>query len=83
MTYHKDTWPKWRRGGRYLTDEELAVIYDGKRTGRKIKDVACQLQCSSRTVELHYAKLGDSRRGQKRRVIPAKRNLYVSTFVPQ
>jgi transposase len=67
VTWHQDDWPKWRRGGAHLTDEELLFIRRSKRAGYKIKDVAKALSCSSRTVELHYGKMGDWRRGRQRR----------------
>jgi hypothetical protein len=81
MTWHKDDWPKWRRGGAHLTEAELEFIRASKRAGRKIKDVACELRCSSRTVEKHYGAMGDQRRGQSRpKAPPAKRNLYVADW---
>jgi hypothetical protein len=77
MTSHKDDWPKWRRGGWHLTDDELEFIRASKRAGRKIKDVARLLRCSSRTVEKHYGAMGDWRRGRHRMTPVARRNLYV------
>jgi len=83
----KDDWQKPRNHGQHLTEEEMAAIRVGYRTNRAAKDVARELQCSTRTVNRYYGILraeGETRHKipppTPKATAPAKSRFYKSTF---
>lgn len=56
-----DDWKKPRGHGEHLTSDEKEFIAEGFRKGRTARDVARDLKCASRTVQIYYrAMKGDT-----------------------
>lgn len=57
MPRDPDDWEKPRTHGEHFTEAEIAVIREGFRTDRRARDVARELKCATRTINLHYGLL--------------------------
>lgn len=55
----KDDWPKPRATWQYLTEAEIARIRLAFQQRRKNRDVARELQCSTRVVQKYYAQFAN------------------------
>lgn len=51
----KDNWEKPRGKANHLTPAEIAKIKVAFNSGRRLEDIARELQCSSRTAARYYA----------------------------
>ena len=94
MSRPKDDWPYIRNQGRHFTPAEVDLIAKRFREGAKPRDVARELQCSSRNIYIRYRQLrGDGnapsyfrnlQKVERPKRTPANREarLYRSNFEP-
>lgn len=85
----QDDWNKPRSHGQHLSEADHAVVRQGFRAGRTAKEVARELKCASRTINIHYGLLraeGSTRRQIKpapaRTKIDKESRFYKSSFEP-
>lgn len=86
MSGYKDDWEKPRSRSQHLTEAEIALLRKAFSSRRTIKDIARELQCSSRTVSKYYGFFraeGIPQGPQRRPFDPASHRasrFYSSTF---
>lgn len=84
MSNDLDDWDKPRSRGTHLSDAEIELVKRAYRDERKIRDVARELKCASRTVSKYYGFFREE--GVRTKSTPAKPvrgpRYYTSNFEP-
>ena len=76
----KDDWQKPRAKWQHLTEAEIARIRIAYQQRRKNRDIARELQCSTRVVQKYYAQFADQGIPQQREPAPARPRFYKGNF---
>jgi IS30 family transposase len=80
----KDDWNKPRTKAMRLTETEISEVKIAFQMGRKVRDIARELQCASRTVSRYYSLFraeGIAQGQHVRRPVTCNR-FYSSDFEP-
>jgi hypothetical protein len=88
MSVIKDNWDKPRGNGDHLTQKEITALRTAFNCGVHTRDIARQLQCSSRIASKYYAQFRGAMDQNKRRhnmvekksMPTARARFYKSTF---
>lgn len=88
MGHKRDWWEKPRTQGEHFTEKEIGKLRAAYNEGRRARDIACELECSTRVVCKYYAKFRgyplqrgrSASRPQEPRPAPKSSRFYTSTF---